>query len=331
MLAVGGIYGYRYVQTKLHPADFSGNGHGTVLVHVPIGATATSLAPELLHDGVVASISAFISAAKASTSTRELEPGTFQLHKGMNAARAYNLLIGSSARIQTKVLIPEGLRKAQIIDVLAKQTGHPLSQYSEALRGPSRLGLPSYARGNPEGYLFPDTYEIQPGTTPTQVLQLMVHQFNIEAQSVNLAAAARAGQLTESHVIIAASLIQAEGGRISDFPKIAEVIYNRLNRGMKLQLDSTVFYAMRKFGIQATDQDLKTNSPYNTYLHAGLPPTPIDSPGLAAIKAALHPAHGHYLYFVTVDPKKKITKFTASPTVFSQFQAELAANLAKGR
>ena len=109
------------------------------------------------------------------------------------------------------------------------------------------------------------------------------------------------------------------------------MIYNRLNQGMKLQLDSTVFFAMGKFGIQATDQDLRTNSPYNTYLHTGLPPTPIDSPGAAAIKAALHPAHGKFLYFVTVDPKKKITKFTASATVFEQLRAELAQNLAKGR
>ncbi len=133
--------------------------------------------------------------------------------------------------------------------------------------------------------------------------------------------------MSESHIIIAASLIQAEGGKISDFPKIAEVIYNRLNRGMKLQLDSTVFYAMGKFGIQATSQDLKTKSPYNTYLNTGLPPTPIDSPGAAAINAALHPAHGNFLYFVTVDPKKKITRFTASVTQFEQFQAELAKNI----
>jgi UPF0755 protein len=159
----------------------------------------------------------------------------------------------------------------------------------------------------------------------------MVHQFDAEARQVDLAAAAKAGQLTESHVIIAASLIQAEGGKTSDFPKIAEVIYNRLNRGMKLQLDSTVFYAMNKFGIQATSQDLRTNSPYNTYLHTGLPPTPIDSPGAAAINAALHPAHGNLLYFVTVDPKNKITKFTSSATVFEQLRQELARNLAKGR
>jgi hypothetical protein len=227
----------------------------------------------------------------------------------------------------TRVAIPEGSRVSQITALLGKDTAFKQVAFAAALRDPSALGLPSFARGNPEGYLFPATYDILPGTTAPQVLRGMVQRFKHEAQSVNLAGAAKAGQLSKRQVIIVASLIQAEGGRTSDFPKIAEVIYNRLSRGMKLQLDSTVFYAMNKFGIQATTQDLNTKSPYNTYQRTGLPPTPIDSPGAAAINAALHPAHGNLLYFVTVDPKNKITKFTESATQFEQFRAELANNL----
>jgi UPF0755 protein len=127
-----------------------------------------------------------------------------------------------------------------------------------------------------------------------------------------------------------ASLVQAEGGRLQDFAKIARVIYNRLNTGMQLQLDSTVMYAMNKFGIRASTAELKFNSPYNTYLHAGLPPGPIDSPGDAAIRAALHPAAGNWRYFVTVDPKTGLTKFTNSQAQFQQFVAELDRNLKNG-
>jgi UPF0755 protein len=99
---------------------------------------------------------------------------------------------------------------------------------------------------------------------------------------------------------------------------------------MKLELDSTVEYALGKYGIIATNDQLQVNSPYNTYLHAGLPPTPIDSPGADAIKAALHPAHGDLLYFVTVDPKHHITKFTDSAAEFNKLRQELEHNLGQG-
>jgi UPF0755 protein len=126
-----------------------------------------------------------------------------------------------------------------------------------------------------------------------------------------------------------ASLLQAEGGRLSDYPKIARVIYNRLAHGMPLQLDSTVLYGLNKYGILASNKDLTSPSPYNTYKHKGLPPGPIDSPGAAAIQAVLHPAAGNWLYFVTVNPKTGETRYTSSPAQFQQFRQELAHNLAK--
>jgi UPF0755 protein len=161
----------------------------------------------------------------------------------------------------------------------------------------------------------------------------MVTRFGQEAASVSLPAAAAHAELTQAEVITVASLIQAEGGRLSYYPKIARVIYNRLNASpqIPLQLDSTVLYALHKYGIRASAQQLKTKSPYNTYLHKGLPPGPIDSPGNAAIEAALHPAHGTWMYFVTVNPKTGLTKFTSSFAQFQTWQAELTANLAKGR
>src|SRR5262249_48163249 len=152
-----------------------------------------------------------------------------------------------------------------------------------------------------------------------------------EAASVKLAAGSAHGHISEAQAIIVASLVQAEGRRAGDFPKIARVIYNRLNLGMPLQLDSTVMYALNKYGIRATAAQTKINSPYNTYQRTGLPPGPIDSPRGTAIKAALHPAAGHrdWISFVTVNPKTGLTKFTSSITQFRAYEAELNAYLAK--
>ncbi|MEP7025831.1 MAG: endolytic transglycosylase MltG, partial [Actinomycetota bacterium] len=329
-LGVAGTYGFRILEAKYHPANFQGAGQGDVVVHVSPGDIAESVAPQLLKLGVVASTRAFVQAAKAAPPTPGLQPGFFKLHKHMNAALAWKLLVSPSARIQKSVTLPEGLRESQIVARLGVGTALPASAYQAAVKNAAALGLPSFADGKAEGYLFPDTYEIQPGMNATQVLKLMVNRFKKEARDIGLPAAAKAGNLSESHTIIIASLIQAEGGQLSDFPKIAEVIYNRLRNGMKLQLDSTVEYALGKYGIRATDQELQNPSPYNTYAHTGLPPGPIDSPGDAAIKAALHPDHGNLIYFVTVDPRQHITKFTSSHAEFIQFQKELNRNLARG-
>ena len=120
-----------------------------------------------------------------------------------------------------------------------------------------------------------------------------------------------------------ASLVQAEGGRVSDYPKIAQVIYNRLARHMPLQLDSTVLFGLNTYGIIASTAELASDSPYNTYKHQGLTPGPIDNPGNAAIQAVLHPAAGNWLYFVTVNPKTGETEFTSSQAQFEQFRNEL--------
>jgi UPF0755 protein len=279
---------------------------------------------------VVASTRAFILAAKAAPLTPELEPGSFKLHKGMSAAAAYKLLVSGDARIQTKVTLAEGLRVSRIVSDLGEKTPLPTTAYQQAAKNIAALGLPSYADGHLEGYLFPATYNIQPGTTASQVLKAMVTRFKQEATALHLPEAAKSAQVSENHIIIIASLIQAEGGRLSDFPKISEVIYNRLNHNAKLELDSTVEYALGKYGIAATDQQIQTPSPYNTYVHTGLPPGPIDSPGEAAIQAALHPAQGKLFYFVTVDPRQHITKFTSSAAEFAKLRAELEANLARG-
>jgi UPF0755 protein len=332
-LVIGAGAGYFYVyRTYLHPPDFAGAGTAPHVVRIFPGDTASLVGQRLQQEGVVASARAFSNAAKASGQGTALEPGYYRVRLHMNAALVFALLLKPSSRMQTRVTIPEGWRLSQIIAALGRDTGN-LQGYQQAINNPAALGLPSFAKGHVEGYLFPATYDIQPNTRPLKVLQDMVTRFDQEAASIHLPAAAAHAELTQSDVIIVASLIQAEGRRQSDFPKIARVIYNRLNSNpqIPLQLDSTVMFALHKYGIIASSQQIKVKSSYNTYLHTGLPPGPIDSPGAAAINAALHPAHGPWMYFVTVDPKTGETKFTSSFTQFEQFRAELESNIRKGK
>jgi UPF0755 protein len=309
-VGVGGFYAYRVVQGRYFPDDYSTGGTGQAIVQVQSGQTATQVGQRLVTLGVVASVRAFEIAAEHNTSQNNLEPGFYRLKKHMKATLAFQLLLNPSARLQDKITIPEGWRLSQIEAALGAKTGIPLADYKSALANPGSLGLPSYANNNPEGYLFPATYEVQPDQTATDVLRAMVQSFNAEATSINLNTAASQAHMTPAQVIIVASLLQAEGGRVSDYAKIARVIANRLAANMPLQFDSTVLYGLHLFGTTVTDNQIKSNTPYNTYQHKGLPPTPIDSPGNSAIQAALHPDPGNWLYFVT--EKNGVTKFSAT-------------------
>ena len=301
------------------------------MVQVPSGASPTSLGPELTRLGVVASPRAFVLAAEHSSNPNGLLPGFYGMHEHMQASQAYALLLNPSNLVQVKVTIPEGWRLSQIVAYLGAKSGIPASAYQAVLKNPAQLHLPASANGRPEGYLFPATYEVLPHETALGVLTGMVQRFEQEAAQVNLPAAAKQVDLTEGQVITMASLVEAEGGRVSDYPKIARVIYNRLEQGIPLELDSTVLYGLNTYGIIASDQQLNSSSPYNTYRHKGLTPGPIDSPGAAAIQAVLHPAAGNWIYFVTVNPKTGLTLFTASEAQFEQFRAELQHNLGQGQ
>jgi UPF0755 protein len=323
---VGGVLVHIYAARH---ANYVGAGTGTVQFTVNPGDTATTLAPQLVKIGVIKSTDPFIAAAKQSANADALTPGVFRLHRHMNATLAWNLLVNPSSRIQTEVIVPPGMRAATLLQLLAKDTGKPLSQFQAAYKDPAALGLPSFANGNPEGYFFPDTYDFPPGTTPAQMLHAMVAEFVTQTNSIGLAAAAGKAQFSVEQVITEASLLEAEVDP-GDYAKAARTIDNRLNVKMPLQLDSTVLYALHITGFSLTTSQLHVSSPYNTFLHTGLPPGPIDSPGLQAINAVLHPASGNWIYFVTIDPKTGETKFTNSASQFQQWVAQSDKNIANG-
>jgi peptidoglycan lytic transglycosylase G len=311
-LIAGGYYAYSAYQSKYHPADYAGAGASpTVTVQVKTGDSASSIGPELVSLGVIASSRALVLAAEHSTNTAGLEPGFYKLNHRMQASLAYAALLNPKDRVQLTVTIPEGKRVSQVVAILAKDTSIPQAQFQQIINNPARLGLPSYAKGKVEGYLFPATYQIQPNESALQILQAMVHRYNQEASSINLAAAATRVNLTSEQVMIEASMVQAEAGHPSDFARIARVIINRLANGMKLQFDSVLLYGQNKFAVNITDAEAAIPGPYNDFLNKGLPPTPISNPGNEAIEAVLHPADGNWLYFLTYTNRPSV--FSASP------------------
>ncbi len=316
--AVGYSFVNRWISNRY--GDYAGAGTGTVQVTVPEGATLAGLGPTLVSDGVIMSVRPYDTAAAAATGT--LQPGVYRLHHHMNAALAVKYLLGPNARLADKVTIIEGTRASAIAAMFAKRTGLKASQFLQIIdHPPASLGLPSWAAGSTaEGFLFPDTYTLLPHETPLQILQAMVAEFNHQVTSINLVSEAATVNTTPWHVLIVASMVQAESGP-GDFGKVARVAWNRLGQNMALHFDSTVFYGLHQYGTAATSAQIKIDTPYNTYIHAGLPPGPIGSPGLAAIQAALHPPHGPWLYFITdLRTKPSKTYFTARYSQFQQWQ-----------
>jgi len=275
----------------------------------------------------VASVDAFISAANGD---KGIQVGFYPLKKEMKAADAYKVLKNPDNIIKDTVTIPEGLRVADIVAILADQTKYSTAQFDAALKDTQAIGLPPYAKGNPEGYLFPSTYPFGPTEKPVDMIKDMVDRWRQAAAQHHLVAGAQEVGKTPAEIMTIASLIQAEG-RGSDMPKISRVIYNRLDGpGSKqgtnglLQIDATVNFALNRKGVVAvtTDETQNTDSPYNTYKYPGLPPGPINSPGDEAIDAALHPADGPWYYYLTVNLRTGETKFGVTYQEFLGFKQE---------
>lgn len=172
-----------------------------------------------------------------------------------------------------------------------------------------------------EGYLFPDTYEIAPSTTPHQLVQAMLNNFGLKVTPQIVAGFATQG-LTLHQGITLASIIQSEVGRPPDEPGVAQVFLKRLKLGMMLESDVTANYGAGQLGITSYTDIKSINSPYNTYIHTGLPPGPICNPGMAAINAVIHPATADYLYFVA--DKSGVTHYAST---YAQHQANVAKYL----
>jgi len=286
--------------------DYPGPGTGEVDVVIPAGATGTDMAQILLEADVVASARAFTSAFATNPDAPSIQPGTYRLLLQMRGVDAVAALLNPEYKVEMQVTIPEGFRLSQILERLAATTTLPIEDFQAAMADTASTGLPAEAGGNYEGWLFPATYTFQPDDTPTTMIAAMVTQTVATLDSLGVQADQRQA------VLIKASLVERESPDATASPMMARAIQNRLDRGMILQIDATVAYgAGITDGLTQAMLDDASN-PYNTYVHTGLPPTPIASPGAASIQAILAPAEGDWLYWCTINPDTKETRFATT-------------------
>jgi UPF0755 protein len=218
------------------------------------------------------------------------------------------LSMGDDDARPTSLVVPEGWRSGQVYAAVDKALRVPAGTTKKSL-AKAHLRLPDDARGNPEGYLFPATYPIGEKATPESLLTFMVDTANKRFNGAPIAAGAQRNTMNVYQAVTVASIVQAEAATATDMGKVARVVYNRLQRGMPLQMDSTINYALNRSTLNTSEADTRLDSPYNSYRRMGLPPTPIANPGEEAMRAAVNPPSGDWLYFVTVKPGD--TRFTA--------------------
>jgi UPF0755 protein len=233
---------------------------------------------------------------------------------------------GEEEKKPTTLVIPEGWRSGQIYHAVDKALALPAGTTKKSL-AKANLKLPNDAEGNPEGYLFPATYPLEQNgkkATPEQLLAFMVDTANKKFNGAPIAAGAQRNAMNVYQAVTIASIIQAEAATKADMGKVARVVFNRLERGMPLQMDSTINYALNRATLKTTEADTRIDSPYNSYQRMGLPPTPIDNPGEDAVRAAINPTPGDWLYFVTVKPGD--TRFTADYAEHQRNVAEFNRN-----
>ena len=306
--------------------DYPGPGNVPVVINVPAGASLDVIGGILLEQDVVKSAKAWDQAVRSEPRAQEVQAGRYQMSTQMRAIDALRLLINpGGSRVVSRFRVNEGLRLSAQLDVLAKQTKIKRASFSAALKKPKDLGLPAYAKNKPEGFLFPETYEMTQESTATSTMQQMVTEYKRVARDIGLDAAAKRLKRSPYEVLIVASIIEKEVRVPADRPKVARVLYNRLDKGRKLELDSTVVYAEKLKTNTTKGKDRDSRSPYNTYRYEGLPPGPISAPGRAALQAAADPANGKWLYFVTVNFETGETKYANTESEFIKIRDEFRA------
>ncbi len=317
VLATGGwfVYGIAHnawIEFRTTKDYIGSVGVEDITIVVEPGATINQIAAMLEEEDVVKTAKAFTNAASARPDeAQKLQAGKRKMRTQISGEAALDMLADTSRIERNFVQLREGYRMERQFEQLAKATGIPLKDFQAVAKKPDKLGLPKWAGGKPEGFFFPETYELPDAPTAEGILKTAVKQFNKVAKEINLEDRASELDMDPKEIVIVASLLEREVSLDQDRPKVARVIYNRLEKGMPLQLDSTVSYLSNKTGsVWTSDADRKSDSPYNTYKHKGLPPGPISSPSRKSLEAALDPAEGDWLFFVLQNLDTGETAFT---------------------
>ena len=293
--------------------DYIGEGVQPVEVTIPKGASVSEISDILVEAGVIKAAKAFDREAAANADSTSIQAGKYLLKTQLPAKLALAMLLDPKNIMRTNMTLKEGQRLSQMVKAMSKASGLSEKKFNDALKNWKKLGLPTWAKNGAEGFLFPDTYELPEKPNATKVIKLATAQFNQVADDMDFEAAAKKAGTSAYKALIVASIMEREVFRADDRPKVARVIYNRLKAGMNLQMDSTVAYAVGKTGsVWTTEAERQVDSPFNTYLHPGLPPAPISSPARKALEAAVTTAEGDWLYFQPVNLETGETEFNAT-------------------
>ena len=322
VIAIGAIFVMRIGPSPApdYPINTALSAASEVIIDIPAGSSGSAIAVLLFDSEIIKSSEAFFRVAVGDKRSEKIAPGNHRLTKTISAQQALDQLLDPE-RIPNLIKVFEGSWKSEIAKSLVKY-GFSANEVGRAL---ATAKLPDGFRDS-EGLLFPAQYSFVKGTTANEAVQAMIDRFTREPAAKELLLGTQ--KFKPSQLLTIASIIQAEGEQ-KDFAKVSSVIYNRLKIGMPLQMDSTVHFVKKLRGeIFLSSQSTLINSPYNTYKKYGLPPGPICSPGADAISAALKPAVGDWLYFITVAPGD--TRFTKSLEEFNSWKAIYVKNRKAG-
>lgn len=312
VLLVGGvaIWGGTYYADCKRPPPSNGE---TVEFEVPEGATGQDVVAALFARGLIA-CDGFVGnlLLRGTGKANDIRAGVYELAVGMSLDEILAVITEKPERVPTvRLTIPEGLRirstypgERSIASVVQEQLGISAKRFAD-LAESGDYALPPYLPdGTPttEGFLFPETYQlVRKGITAEAVIERLLEQFEAEARDLPWSNAKDLG-LSRYEIVVLASMIERETAVTKERPLVAGVIYNRLREGMTLGIDATLLYDDPSPDGQLSTPDLESDTPYNTRINAGLPPTPIASPGRASLLAALEPASTEYFYYVLCPP-----------------------------
>ncbi len=297
LLGLGlGVFWYARSEVRRYLEGPCGGSGVAELVTVAPGLRFGALAEDLHRRGIVDSPMRLKLLARLEGYDKRIKAGEYLLSSAMQPRQLLGVLAEGRVHLY-RVTIPEGFTLYQIAARLAQLSLVPAADFIRAATDAGQTARYGIAGATFEGYLFPDTYAFPRGVTPQQIIAAMVGRFWQEFTPAWKARARELG-LSVHQVVTLASIVEKETGSAPERPLIASVFFNRLKKGMRLESDPTVIYAIPNFNGNLTRRDLKTATPYNTYRIRGLPPGPIANPGAAALKSVLYPAQTEFLYFV---------------------------------
>lgn len=281
-------YGYKFIpSTNVQVAE----------VYIPPGTSIHGIASILHSQGVLERPKAFVLMARLENVTKYLKAGEYTIPTNITPYQLLHYLMSGKVRYR-EITFVEGWRFAQVLDALEK---NPYLKHDCLGKTPQEImGMLGEPDKNPEGRFYPNTFKFARGTNESRILKESFQLMKKEITKLWSQRDPNVPYVSPDEAVIVASLIEKETALAAERPKIAGVILRRLRHNMLLQIDPTVIYAVGEhYGGQLSKEDLKINSPYNTYLFKGLPPSPIAMPSLASLNAALHPADGDALYYVS--------------------------------